>query len=49
MGHNSAIQSVESITKTVMQLPIFMRSKFYQDFKDSMYDSNDVDLEYFEK
>ena len=26
-----------------------MRSKFYQDFKYSTYDSNDLNLEYFEK
>ena len=26
-----------------------MRSKFYQDFKNSTYDSNDFNLEYFEK
>ena len=26
-----------------------MRSKFYQDFKASTYDSNDINLEYFEK
>ena len=33
MGYNSAIQSVENVTKAVMRLPRFMRSKFYQDFK----------------
>ena len=48
MGYNSAIQSAENVTKAVMRLPRFMR-KFYQDFKDSTYDSNDVNLEYFEK
>ena len=49
MGYNSAIQSVENVTKAVMRLPRFMRSKFFQDFKDSTYDSNDLNLEYFEK
>ena len=49
MGDNSAIQSVENVTKALMQLPRFMRSKFYQDFKDSTYDSNDLNLEDFEK
>ena len=49
MGYNSAIQSAENVTKAVMRLPRFVRSKFYQDFKDSTYDSNDVNLEYFEK
>ena len=47
--YNSAIQSVENVTKTVMRLPRFTRSKFYQDFKDSTYESNDLNLEYFEK
>ena len=49
MGYNSAIQSAENVTKAVMRLPRFMRSKFYQDFKDSTYDNNDLNLEYFEK
>ena len=49
MGYNSAIQSVENVTKAVMRLPRFMRSQFSQDFKDSTYDSNDLNLEYFEK
>ena len=49
MGYNSAIQSVENVTKSVMRLPRFMRSKLYQDFIDSTYDSNDLNLEYFEK
>ena len=49
MGYNSAIQSVENVTKAVMRLPRFMRSQFYKDFKDSTYDSNDLNLEYFEK
>ena len=49
MGYNSAIQSVESVTKAVMRLPRFMRSKFFQDFKDSTYGSNDLNLEYFDK
>ena len=49
MGYNSAIQSVENITKAVMRLPRLMRSKFYQDFQDSTYDNNDLNLEYFEK
>ena len=49
MGYNSAIQSVKNVTKAVMRLPRFMRSKFYQDFKDSTYDNNDLNLEYFEK
>ena len=49
MEYNSAIQSVENITKAVMRLPRFMRSKFYQDFQDSTYDNNDLNLEYFEK
>ena len=49
MGYNSAIQSVENVTKAVMRLPRFMRSKFYQDFKDSTYDNTDLNLEYFEK
>ena len=49
MGYNFAIQSVESVTKAVMRLPRFMRSKFYQDFKDLTYDRNDLNLQYFEK
>ena len=49
MGYHSAIQSVENLTKAVMRLPRFMRSEFYLDFKDSTYDSNDLNLEYFEK
>ena len=49
MGHNFAFQSVEKVTKAAMRLPRFMRSKFYQDFKDSTYDNNDINLEYFEK
>ena len=49
MGYHSAIQSVENLAKAVMRLPRFMRSKFYLDFKDSTYDSNDLNLEYFEK
>ena len=50
MGYNSAIQSVENVTKAVMRLPRFMRLKFYQDFKDSTYDNNDLNLErVFEK
>ena len=49
MGYNSAIQSVESVTKALMRLPRFMRSKFFQDFKDSTYGSNDLNLEYFDK
>ena len=49
MVYNSAIQSVENVTKAVMRLPRFMRSQFYKDFKDSTYDSNDSNLEYFEK
>ena len=32
MGYNSAIQSVENVTKAVMQLPRFMRSKFLSRF-----------------
>ena len=42
MGYNSAIQSVENVTKAVMRLSRFMRSKFYQDFKDLNYDINDL-------
>ena len=49
MGYNFAIQSVENVTKAVMRLPRFMRSKFYQDFKDLTYDRNDLNLQYFEK
>ena len=49
MGHHSAIQSVESVIRAAMRLPRFMRSKFYQDFKDSTYNDNDLNLEYFEK
>ena len=49
MGYNSAIQSVENVTKAAMRHPRFTRSKFYQDFKDSTYDNNDINLEYFEK
>ena len=49
MGYNFAIQSVENVTKAVMQLPRFMRSTFYQDFKDLTYDRNDLNLQYFEK
>ena len=49
MGYNSVIQSVENVTKAVMRLSRFMRSKFYQDFKDLNYDINDLNLEYFEK
>ena len=49
MGYNSAIQSVENVTKAVMRLPRFMRSNFYQDFKDSTYNNNDLKLDYFEK
>ena len=49
MGYNYAIQSVENVAKAVIQLSRFMRSKFYQDFKDSTYDSNNLNLEYFEK
>ena len=32
-----------------MRLPRFMRSKFYQDFKDLTYDRNELNLQYFEK
>ena len=49
MGFNYAIQSVENVTKAVMRLPRFIRSKLYQDFKDSAYDNNDLNLQYFEK
>ena len=49
MGYSFAIQSVENVTKAVMRLPRFMRSKFYQDFKDLTYDRNDLNLQYFEK
>ena len=49
MGYNYAIQSVENVAKAVIRLSRFMRSKFYQDFKDSTYDSNNLNLEYFEK
>ena len=49
MEYNSAIQSVENLSKAVMRLPRFMRSKFYQDFKESTYNSSDLNLEHFEK
>ena len=45
MRYNSTIQSVENVTKAVMRLRRFMKSKFYQDFKDSTYDSNNLNLE----
>ena len=48
VGYNSAIQSVENVTKAVMLLPRFMRSKFCQDFKDSTYDSHYLNLQHFE-
>ena len=41
MGYN--------VAKAVIRLSRFMRSKFYQDFKDSTYNSNNLNLEYFEK
>ena len=49
MGYNSVIQFVENVTKVVMPLLRFMRSKFYQDFNGSTYSSIDLNLEYFEK
>ena len=49
MGYNSVIQSFENVTKAVMRLPRFITSKFYQDFKDSTCNSNDLNLEHFEK
>ena len=49
MRYNSAILSVENVTKAVIQLPRFMRLIYYREFKDSTYSSNDLNLEYFEK
>ena len=49
VGYNSAIQSDENVAKAVMRFPKFMISKFYQDFKDSTYDNNNFNLDYFEK
>ena len=38
MGYNAAIKSAESVTKAVVRLPKYMRSKFYRNFEEKLYD-----------
>ena len=49
MGYNAAIKSTESVTKAVVRLPKYMRSKFYRDFEGKLYDETEYNLEVFER
>ena len=49
MGYNAAIKSAESVTKAVVRLPKYMRSKFYRNFEEKLYDETEYNLEVFEK
>ena len=49
MGYNAAIKSAESVTKAVVTLPKYMRSKFYRNFEGKLYDETEYNLEVFEK
>ena len=49
MGYNTAIKSTESVTKAVVRLPKYMRSKFYRDFEGKLDDETEYNLEVFER
>ena len=49
MEYKAAINSTENVTKAVMRLPKYMRSKFYRDFEGKLYSESDYNLEIFER
>ena len=45
LEYNAAIKSTESVTKTVLKLPGYMRSKFYGDFEIKLQNEIEFNLE----
>ena len=45
LEYNAAIKSTESVTKTVVKLPGYMRSKFYGDFEIKLQNEIEFNLE----
>ena len=48
IGDTSAINLIENTTKAITRLPIYLRSKFYRDFKDAKLNNQSLNLTKFE-